>query len=274
MKPVFDSSLRALICGLTISFAVFSPAMASDWVPVKGAKIRLIAAHVDGQDYAALHIKLEPGWHTYWRYPGASGIAPDIEPTDSVGVDLGETLYPAPFFYDDGVGGFIGYQGDTGFVLPLHIDRPAGADAPVLQLALRLGMCRTICVPVETSLTAPLSDADLGDSEAAHIIATLLAKVPPSSSPHMQVQGLVYDDGYLRLSFRGGPFTAPDMVLVPEAGEVIEPLGLVEGDGDRYIFQFRAVSALDPPFFKRKLRLLARQGDVVIEQTIGVQTTP
>jgi hypothetical protein len=55
---------------------------------------------------------------------------------------------------------------------------------------------------------------------------------------------------------------------------VIEPLGLVEGDGDRYIFQFRAVSALDPPFFKRKLRLLARQGDVVIEQTIGVQTTP
>ena len=39
---------------------------------------------------------LAPGWHTYWRYPGASGISPEFNFADSQNVTAGEALFPAP----------------------------------------------------------------------------------------------------------------------------------------------------------------------------------
>ena len=61
---------------------VIAPAHAlvdGPWIEEEPARYRMIAAEVDGAPYAALQMELKPGWHTYWRYPGASGLVPEFD---------------------------------------------------------------------------------------------------------------------------------------------------------------------------------------------------
>ncbi len=68
--------LFALACG-----GAASTAGASDWVGDGRSRLRLIAGtQAAGEPFlrAGVEIKLAPGWKTYWRYPGDSGIPPRI----------------------------------------------------------------------------------------------------------------------------------------------------------------------------------------------------
>ena len=53
-----------------------------------GAKLRLIAqTSFDGKSFdAGLQIELEPGWKTYWRSPGSSGLPPQFSFSGSTNV--------------------------------------------------------------------------------------------------------------------------------------------------------------------------------------------
>ena len=39
---------------------------------------------------------LAPGWHTYWKNPGDSGLPPDIKWTTPQGISEAKMLWPAP----------------------------------------------------------------------------------------------------------------------------------------------------------------------------------
>ncbi len=45
---------------------------------------------------AGIEIKLKPGWHTYWRYPGDAGVPPRFDFQGSKNVKAVEVLWPAP----------------------------------------------------------------------------------------------------------------------------------------------------------------------------------
>jgi len=51
---------------------------ASPWDGNDRAAVRLIggSAGVEGFIRAGIEIRLKPGWHTYWRYPGDAGVPP------------------------------------------------------------------------------------------------------------------------------------------------------------------------------------------------------
>src|SRR5664279_2316931 len=67
-------------CGVALMLG--APARAADaspWVEDSYSAIRLIAgANKSGAESlrAGIEIKMQPGWHTYWRYPGDSGVPP------------------------------------------------------------------------------------------------------------------------------------------------------------------------------------------------------
>jgi DsbC/DsbD-like thiol-disulfide interchange protein len=234
----------------------------------KGADIALIMAEIEGQAYAAIDIQLAPGWHTYWHYPGASGIAPEMRARESRHImgASGGVIYPAPSFFDDGVGGFIGYAGETGFVVPMNV-----TPGEVLDIDVRLGLCRDICVPVRARLVRRVSAAELRAPDAVARITQLLARRPAPPSAQLQATELRYHNGVLRLTLRGQALHRPEVVLVPGPGEVISPPKARRLGPDHYVFEFPARSALDPPFFKSKLRLLARHRDSAIEQMLDVR---
>src|SRR5260370_29313118 len=45
---------------------------------------------------AAVQLKMQPRWHTYWRYAGDSGAPTTIKWTLPAGVSAGEILWPVP----------------------------------------------------------------------------------------------------------------------------------------------------------------------------------
>src|SRR3546814_7282787 len=53
---------------------------------------------------------MDPGWHTYWRHPGDSGIAPTFDWSKSQNVAEIEVLWPAPLRFDQPGDMTIGYK--------------------------------------------------------------------------------------------------------------------------------------------------------------------
>ena len=78
---------------------------------------------------AASPFSLQPGWKTYWRTPGDSGVPPRFDFSKSENVEAVTVLWPAPTKFDDGAGGHsLGYHDQV--VLPLRIVAK-NADKPV-----------------------------------------------------------------------------------------------------------------------------------------------
>ena len=105
---------------------------------------------------AGLEIRLDPGWKTYWRYPGDSGVPPTLDFVGSENVRSVTMLWPAPKRFDDGAGGqSLGYSGDV--VLPLHVV-PADASKPAaLRVKLGYAVCGNLCIPAQADLDLSLS---------------------------------------------------------------------------------------------------------------------
>jgi DsbC/DsbD-like thiol-disulfide interchange protein len=120
---------------------------------------------------AGLEIKLQPGWKTYWRYPGDSGVPPRLHFETSENVRSVVVLWPAPQRFSDGAGGAsIGYDRDV--ILPLHVLPRDPARPVALRLKLDYAICEKLCVPVDASAVLMLpagktsQDAALAAAEA------------------------------------------------------------------------------------------------------------
>lgn len=108
----------------------------------------------DGAHYAALRLQLAPGWKTYWRAPGDTGIPPQFTWENTRNVAEVEVHWPVPqVFY---VNGFrtIGYE--TEVVLPLIVAPARAGEDALLAGRVELGVCEEICIPVTLALELPL----------------------------------------------------------------------------------------------------------------------
>jgi DsbC/DsbD-like thiol-disulfide interchange protein len=147
---------------------------ASPWDGDARSAARLIAASPPGKRAEPLRggveIRLKPGWHTYWRYPGDAGVPPRFDLGQSQNIKAVEVLWPAPQrLPEDGLV-TIGYDRDV--TLPLRVT-PLDAGKPVaLRLKLEYAICERLCVPAEAKLELPLAgrpstqDAALAAAEA------------------------------------------------------------------------------------------------------------
>jgi DsbC/DsbD-like thiol-disulfide interchange protein len=164
---------------LALIFGVLpAKAAMTDWTAVQGGAVRLISAGPleDGYYLAGLEFSLDPGWHTYWRYPGEAGIPPQITLKDTSNLRSYQVLYPAPQRYDDGFSKSIVYQG--GIVLPIRLV-PENPGQPLrLSLDLFFGICKEICVPGEAQEALELTPDARRDALAAKLIDRDLSTVP------------------------------------------------------------------------------------------------
>jgi DsbC/DsbD-like thiol-disulfide interchange protein len=121
---------------------------ASKWDGDARSSVRMIAGAAGGPYLrGGVEIKLMPGWHTYWRYPGDAGVPPQFSFAGSRNVKKVDVLWPAPERKVDNGGTSIGYS--RGVIFPLHIV-PQDASKPVsLHLRLQYAICEKLCVPAE-----------------------------------------------------------------------------------------------------------------------------
>src|ERR1700682_3070581 len=92
----------SLAAGALFAAMLASPlcaAEASAWDGQTGAAVRLIAGTASDRTSmlrAGIEIRLDPGWKTYWRYPGDSGVPPRFDFAQSVNVNSVKLLWSAP----------------------------------------------------------------------------------------------------------------------------------------------------------------------------------
>ena len=155
---------------------------ASPWTQDSQSAFRLIAASApaaDGKMRAGLEIKLQPGWKTYWRYPGDSGVPPRFDFSGSENFGSARVLYPAPHQFSDGSGTAIGYTGSV--ILPLQIS-PRTPGKPVrLRVKFDYAVCEKLCVPVEGRAELTLGAAK-GDFDAILVAAEKSVPQPAKAS--------------------------------------------------------------------------------------------
>lgn len=125
------------------------------------AAARLIAGSVINTDNgtflrAGVEIQLDPGWHTYWRYPGDSGVPPTFDFADSQNVESVNVLWPAPARFPDGAGGhFIGYKGNI--IFPVRVVPNNAVNGSSIHLRLAYAVCEKLCVPADANLRIDLT---------------------------------------------------------------------------------------------------------------------
>ncbi|HEX5210360.1 MAG TPA: protein-disulfide reductase DsbD domain-containing protein [Pseudolabrys sp.] len=170
MEKFFRSicAVLAVGCFAALSGSPARAADASPWVEDSYSAIRLIAgAGKSGDARAGIEIKLQPGWHTYWRYPGDSGVPPRFDFAGSDNVATAQVSFPAPHAFTDEAGTIIGYKANV--VLPVRIV-PRQKNKPVtLRGKIDYAVCEKLCVPVEAKveLTLPPKSADNAALDAA-----------------------------------------------------------------------------------------------------------
>jgi DsbC/DsbD-like thiol-disulfide interchange protein len=212
--------LRRVLVALVAVLAPLLPALSwsgdaraedsSPWITDSHSAVRLLAGSRSGQVLlGGIAFQLDPGWKTYWRTPGDSGVPPRFDFSKSENIEAVTILWPAPSKFADGAGGTsLGYQKQV--VLPLRIVAK-NADKPViLRASISYAVCEKLCVPVEAS--PELTFASVASTQDAALSAALDAVPVPATigdSHPITVRDVK----------REGPTVVVD-VVAPEFGEV------------------------------------------------------
>lgn len=224
-------------------------------------KARLIAGQMGGKSIAAVEITLTDGWKTYWRFPGdAGGVPPMFDWAKSANVARVKVLYPAPKRLTGPDGDSLGYKGTV--VFPVLVEASDPSQPVSLKLALDYGICREVCVPVETALNLDIPAGDA--TPLPPQVAAALDHVPHAGDAQKPgdpklISALVKLDGpapsiTLDVELPGGTANADAYVESPAGYYIPLPkAGSAKQLGpDRVRFEIDLTGAVDPADIKGK----------------------
>src|SRR6516162_6770317 len=185
------------ICALSLIAAGNASAAedASRWDGDARSAVRLIAGSAAGSVLrAGVEIRLQRGWHTYWRYPGDAGVPPRFDFTGSQNVKAVDVLWPAPQPIPEHDLVTIGYTGDV--ILPLAVVPENSARPVKLRLKLDYAVCETLCVPAEGKADLVLTG---GSSSQDAALAAAETRVPKKAllgeSAPLAIKSVRREDG-------------------------------------------------------------------------------
>jgi DsbC/DsbD-like thiol-disulfide interchange protein len=151
----------------------------SPWQKAPHAAVRLLAGSRSGPVLlGGVAIQLDPGWKTYWRTSGDSGVPPRFDFSKSENVEAVTVLWPAPMKFDDGAGGIsLGYHDQV--VLPLRIVPKSNDKSVTLRAEINYAVCEKVCIPVEAN--AELTFTSVASTEDNVLFAALDTVPKPAS---------------------------------------------------------------------------------------------
>jgi len=189
--------IRALIIVSVIAMALpgaktsWAGEYASSWQDNPYARARLISTgNITSENKsetinAGVQIELDPGWKTYWRVPGDSGIPPQVIWKGSTNVKSIEMRWPAPLRFIDQYGMSIGYINEI--VLPVTIV-PEDKNAAVnLALELNYAVCADVCLPAHAVMKLEIKPEHQNTGPFKRKLERFADQVPKAAQP---AQGL------------------------------------------------------------------------------------
>ena len=128
---------------------------------------------------AAVHLKMEPGWHTYWKNPGAAGMATKIAWQFPAGVTNGEIQWPIPEKLPPEEVTTYGYENEVVLLVPLKLAADLKPGALELKAKVSWLECKDVCIPASGNVQATLNvGTETKPSADAALINSWKAKTP------------------------------------------------------------------------------------------------
>jgi thiol:disulfide interchange protein len=216
-----------------------------------------------------LHLDIAPGWHTYWRNPGDSGLPTEIAWTLPSGFAAGDIVWPAPERFVSGGIGNYGYGGAADLLVPIavppQLDRAGEAR---LQADATWLVCAEICIPGEAKLALNLPigvTPAASDSAAAALFSRARSHVPEPaefaarfSISGKEIRLSMPAEGIAGLDRASVSFFPAEANLVEAAAE---PKAERRGDGIDLVLQRASGPAATMPGEKLGGVLVLRGGD-------------
>ncbi len=149
--------------------------------------------------WAAVDLKMDSGWHTYWKNPGDAGQATEIKWQLPSGVSAGEIQWPLPEKLPPADVTTYGYENEVVLLVPLTLSSnlPAGP----LDLAAKVSWleCKDSCIPANTNVQVTLNvGGETKNSGETAMIESWKTKTPQSSQVAYQARWEKPADGDTR----------------------------------------------------------------------------
>lgn len=216
-------------------FAVATVAKAADALQsAAGERVELLV----GSSFEAerpmlfgVRMVMKKGWHTYWRQPGDSGIAPRFDWSESQNVAAVKLLWPVPQRFDVEGDLTAGYAQEV--IWPVLV-RVIDAKKPVrLALEMSYGVCADICVPGQMRREVIVSPGFVAAPETGKQIRDFLARVPAAPKDESDVSARLAGD-VLHVRLKGAAETPALILEGPRGVWFGKPQATANGDARDY----------------------------------------
>ena len=159
------TATQLTLAALALAWAAALPARPVQTPHVEAELVAESTSWIAGAtNWVALRLKPEPGWHTYWRNPGDSGLPTTLGWTLPEGWTAGEIAWPYPSVHKLGDLVNYGYDAQTLHLVPLAL--PAGLEGEFTIRALAKWLvCSDICIPGEAELELTLPVAEIATAD-------------------------------------------------------------------------------------------------------------
>jgi DsbC/DsbD-like thiol-disulfide interchange protein len=260
---------RSMIRRITLFFACLffasqAPAASSDWFETQGGAVRLVTSGISNEQghlRGALQIRLEPGWKTYWRDPGKTGIPPQIELTGG-GFEGVELLYPAPRRFKDPYGDWPGYGESV--TLPAIFKTTTPGTAPLVEAEVFLGICETVCIPLQASFTFDAS-AGADNPMDAFTVQSSFNALPVEARAGFRIARAEHVDDSLILHAELPAADGEAYLFLSAEGGQLTLLDPAASQSGKYAFEAQVITAPEPG---ANLHYTLVQEDMAVSGTI------
>jgi thiol:disulfide interchange protein DsbD len=181
---------------------------------VKASLLADTTAIVPGQAFqVGLLLEMEPGWHTYWKYSGDSGLPTTVDWSLPLGFNAGPIQWPVPEARVEP--GDIQVYAYSGRVLLLTtITPPPDLSGNVtLRAAASWLVCEEICVPGDANLELSLPVGKSASPSNVALFEEFRSRLPTSEPPPFKLIWKRLGE-LLALQVKGAPVGMP-LVLYP-----------------------------------------------------------
>lgn len=216
----------------------------------EGTLVSEVETVVPGEPFTvALHLEMDPGWHSYWKNAGDSGLATSISWDLPEGFTASDIQWPYPDRKQEGPLMTYGYSDEV--MLLVDITPPAalepGTEVTISGRADWL-ICEDVCLPaydeISTTLQVDAEASALSDTWA-DAFAETRAQLPQRAD---QVEATAYySDGSFVLELTGADLPQDDVLFFPKEKQVISntaPQPTVR-DGDALYLALQASERAD-----------------------------
>jgi thiol:disulfide interchange protein DsbD len=141
-----------------------------------------VSAIVPGEPFlVGVRLKMEPGWHTYWKYPGDAGIPTEIRWQLPEGWRVGDIQWPIPLKLEE-PGDILIYGYHDEVLLIQQVTPPKDLTGASANLSAKVSwlVCEKICIPGDGTVTLSLPIAPANSPANTDLFARFQKQLPTS----------------------------------------------------------------------------------------------